>query len=238
MLDERLRTAVRLYDRCALAADIGTDHAFLPSALLREGICDRMILTDLSESALANARKEIQRRGLTDRVELRCGDGLAPLREKCDMISILGMGGRTVADILLEGRDRLRGASLLLSSHTDLDRVRRAVMEIGYRLTAETPCLDAGRYYLLMKAVPGAETLSALQLRTGARLESSDSPVLLPWMAHRLEVLEAKRRGLERAETPDEAELARVREDAAYYTDFLKNAALRAPGTADPLKER
>ena len=222
MLDERLGTALLLYEPCALAADIGTDHAHLPSALLRQGICERMILTDLSPGALSNARKEVERRHLTDRVELRLGDGLMPLTEKCGMVSILGMGGRTVAKILTEGRSRLRGASLLLSSHTDLDLVRGAVMEIGYHLISETPCFDAGRYYLLMKAVPGRESLSALQLRTGVRLEQSDSPRLIPWMAHRRGVLEAKLRGLERAERPNPAEQERVREEIAYYSAFLR----------------
>ena len=35
MLDERLSMALRLYDRCELGADIGTDHALLPILDLR-----------------------------------------------------------------------------------------------------------------------------------------------------------------------------------------------------------
>ena len=213
MISERLKTALRLYDRCALAADIGTDHALFPSALLRQGICDRMILTDLSEKALANARKEIGLRGLGDRAELRLGDGLAPLREACGMISVLGMGGRTIEEILLRGQDRLRGASLLLSAHSDLDRVRRAVCAVGYRLLSETPCLDGGRFYLLLKAVPGAEALTEQQLRLGVRLFESDSDQLLPYLRHRQGVLLAGLRGLEGARDPDGAKIELLRED-------------------------
>ena len=58
-LDARLSLAYDLYDPCDLAADIGTDHAHLPAALLQRGRCQHMILTDLSESALNNARGEI-----------------------------------------------------------------------------------------------------------------------------------------------------------------------------------
>ena len=71
MLDERLRSAMALYDPCNLAADIGTDHARLPSALLRSGICKRMILTDISRSALDNARMEIRRHHLDSAADLR-----------------------------------------------------------------------------------------------------------------------------------------------------------------------
>ena len=168
-LDPRLSLAFDLYDTCELAADIGTDHARLPAALLQRGRCRRMILTDLSESALANARGEIIRRRLTDRVDFRCGNGLQPLQETCGMISVTGMGGRTIRDILLSGQDRLRGASLLLSAHTDLPLIREAVREIGYRLDREEPGFCAGRYYLVIRK-------SRVSLRAGSTWFSGPVP--------------------------------------------------------------
>ena len=155
-LDARLSLAYDLYDPCDLAADIGTDHAHLPAALLQRGRCQRMILTDLSESALNNARGEIIRLRLSDRVSLRCGNGLMPLNERCGMISVTGMGGRTIHDILLAGQSRLQGSALLLSAHTDLPLIRDAVRRIGYHLDREEPCFCAGRYYLVIRARPGA----------------------------------------------------------------------------------
>ena len=83
------------------------------------------------------------------------GDGLMPLNESCGMISVMGMGGRTIRDILLAGRDKLRGASLLLSAHTDWHLIRNAVQEIGYHLDREDPCFSSGRYYLVLRARPG-----------------------------------------------------------------------------------
>ena len=131
-LDARLSLAFDLFDPCDLAADIGTDHAHLPAALLQRGRCQHMILTDISESALSNARREILRFRLSDRVTLRTGDGLSPLQEVCKMISVTGMGGRTIRNILLQGREKLHGASLVLSAHTDLSLIREAIRDIGY----------------------------------------------------------------------------------------------------------
>lgn len=214
-LDPRLTLAFELYESCPLGADIGTDHAHLPIALLRAGRCRRMILTDISPDALQNARDNIARAGLTDRVEFRLGDGLTPLGEACGMVSVLGMGGRTIQEMLLRTPSSLRGAPLLLSAHTDLPLVRQAVMEIGYRLVSETPCLDTGRYYLLLKAVPGREELTPREIRLGKKLFSSASPVLLPYLAHRREVLEAKLAGLKKASSPDEGLMAELEEDIA-----------------------
>lgn len=221
ILDPRLSLAFDLYDPCELAADIGTDHAHLPAALLQRGRCQHMVLTDISESALENARMEMIRLRLMDRVSLRLGDGLAPLSESYGMISVMGMGGRTIRDILLSGRAKLQGASLLLSAHTDWHLIRTAVREIGYHLDREEPCFAAGRYYLILRARPGAQSMTEQQIRLGGPLFSSDSPVLLPFLKRRREVLAERLRGLENASEPDQSGIVTVREDLDFYDTFI-----------------
>jgi len=220
-LDARLSLAYDLYDPCDLAADIGTDHAHLPAALLQRGRCQHMILTDLSESALRNARNEIIRFRLSGRVSLRLGDGLSPLDETCGMISVTGMGGRTVREILLSGKDKLKGASLVLSAHTDLPLIREAVNMIGYHLDREEPCFCAGRYYLVLRARPGIRSVTQREIRLGGPLFDSASDQLLPYLARRREVLENSLRGLLIAEKPDEPLISQVREDIRYYDEFI-----------------
>ena len=216
-LDARLSLAFDLYDPCELAADIGTDHAHLPAALLQRGRCQHMILTDLSESALNNARNGIIACRLTDRVTFRCGNGLQPLREQCEMISVTGMGGRTIRDILLSGQDRLKGASLLLSAHTDLPLIREAVCRIGYHLDREEPCYCAGRFYLVLRARPGAADLSTREIRLGGPLFDSASDQLIPYLIRRRDVLDEKLQGLLTAEKQEESLINQVREDIAFY---------------------
>ena len=220
-LDARLSLAYDLYDPCDLAADIGTDHAHLPAALLQRGRCQHMILTDLSESALKNAWETVIRCRLSDRTDLRAGDGLQPLEEACGMISITGMGGRTVHDILLEGAGKLRGASLVLSAHTDLPLIREAVCRIGYHLDREEPCFCAGRYYLVLRARPGACPLTPRELRLGGPLFESQSSQLIPYLTRRREVLQDKLRGLVSADKPEESLIAQVREDIAFYDGMI-----------------
>lgn len=220
-LDERLSLAFDLYENCELAADIGTDHALLPVALLRAGKCGRMILTDISEGAMENARDHIARANLAERAVLRMGDGLEPVLERCGMISILGMGGKTIRKILERGRDCLNGAGLLLSAHSDIPEIRAAAAEIGYRIVSETPCLSGGRYYLLLKAVPGGESLTAREIRLGKKLFESGSPVLLPYLRRQLSVQQARLKGLRAAGTSDPVLLERTEEDAEFYLEKI-----------------
>ena len=216
-LDERLSLAYDLYDPCELAADIGTDHAHLPAALLQRGRCQHMILTDLSDSALRNARDEMIRLRLTDRVSLRIGNGLAPLKEDCGMISVMGMGGRTICDILLNGKNKLNGASLILSAHTDLPLIRDAVSLIGYHLDREEPCFSAGRYYLVMRARPGCRVMSSREIRLGGPLFDSASCCLVPYLMRCRDVLQSRLRGLLSAGSADTAQILLVKEDIAFF---------------------
>ena len=223
MLDPRLSLAFDLYDPCELAADIGTDHAHLPAALLQRGRCRHMILTDISESALENARMEMIRLRLTDRVSLRLGDGLSPVSEECGMISIMGMGGRTIRDILLSGKARLRNASLILSAHTDWHLIRSAVCEIGYHLDREEPCLAAGRFYLVLRARPGKKAMTDREIRLGGPLFSSESEMLVPFLRRRKEVLKERLKGVSSATAPNESELLLLKSDLGFYERFLLN---------------
>ena len=137
------------------------------------------------------------------------------------MISVMGMGGRTIRNILLSGRENLQGASLLLSAHTDWHLIRAALQEIGYRLDREEPCLSGGRYYLVLLARPGESSMTDREIRLGGPLFRSSSPVLVPFLRRRREVLLEHLRGLSSAAVPDESALALLREDIAFYDSFI-----------------
>ena len=228
-LDQRLSLAFDLYDECSLAADIGTDHARLPAALLQRGRCQHMILTDISPGALNNARCEIIRRGLSDRADLRLGNGLLPLddSEICTMISITGMGGRTIRNIVLSGQNKLHGASLVLSAHTDWHLIRQTILDIGYHLDREEPCFDSGRFYLVLRARPGSRPMSDREIRLGGPLFFSSSPVLVPFLYRRKEILSIQLAGVDSAKQPDQAFFSQLQSDIQYLEHMIENRLKR-----------
>ena len=86
------------------AADIGTDHGYVPMLLIGDGISPRVIMSDISEGSLARARETFRQCGLMDKVsdgDFRTGDGLDTIETgEVDEIIIGGLGGHTIADIL------------------------------------------------------------------------------------------------------------------------------------------
>lgn len=217
ILDERLSLAASLYTPCELGADIGTDHGLLPCYLLQAGICRRMILADVSAKALRHAEEQVREQRLEGRALLVCADGLDALTEPCGCVSVMGMGGETIAEILRRGQDRLQGATLVLSAHTEHQLVRQAVMDIGYHLTREMICKAAGRFYVFWRAEPGTAAMTDEALRYGCLLWQQRTPLLREYLRHRIEFTQSKLKGLLSAASPDQAAIAEARRDLDWY---------------------
>lgn len=222
MLDERLSLAAAMYEPCEWGADIGTDHAYLPRHLLMSGICRNMIAADVSEGALANARTTLERSRLLDRTKLTLADGFRAIDRPCGCISVTGMGGDTMAAIIREGADRLQGAVLVLSAHTELELVRRAVLDIGYHFVREELCRAAGRFYVCWRAEPGHLPMTDEELLFGGRLWQSNSPLLAEYATWRRNVAGKRLAGLRSAAIPDPAAIHAAESEVAFYQRKLE----------------
>lgn len=193
VLDDRLNRAAALFPACAYGADIGADHGRLSCFLLETGKAERMCVADLSAPSLEKAKELISGRGLVDRADFRVGDGLLALPWPAQSIAILGMGGHTLSGILENGRHMLHGAALVLSAHTELRIVRKTLSGLDYRIDTEQIARAAGRFYVVMRAVPGVEALDEKQLLLGPRLMETEAEHYADYIAWRLRLAQKKR---------------------------------------------
>jgi len=223
MLDERLTLAASLYEPCELGADIGTDHAHLPCHLLRSGICQRMIAADVSPGALGNARENLTRAGLLERADLILADGLDALEgRRCGCVSVMGMGGKTLSEILQRGQRHLHGATLVLSAHTELHLVRQALADIGYCMVREELCRAAGRFYVFWKAIPGKGEIGEDDILFGSLLWQCCHPQLRDYAAWRMRVAQDRLRGLRSAAMPDHETISAVEREIRFFQQKLE----------------
>ena len=154
-LSERLEAIIDMMPPCRAAADIGTDHGFVPIELVRRGIAERAIGCDVRKGPLSSALEHVKRAGLEDKIALRLGDGLSPLlKGEADTVIIAGMGGTLISRILEEGRETAEAFSeMILSPHTDVPLVRLKLQELKFRISAEKMVLEEGKYYVILRAV-------------------------------------------------------------------------------------
>lgn len=102
-LSERLQAIADEIKPGETMADIGTDHGFLPVALVKRGTCPRALMADVSEAALAKAIRFGTRHGIQDPAAYRLGDGLSVLAPgETDAVVLAGMGALLMIRILSE----------------------------------------------------------------------------------------------------------------------------------------
>ncbi|MDU6653152.1 MAG: tRNA (adenine(22)-N(1))-methyltransferase TrmK, partial [Streptococcus vestibularis] len=98
-------------------------------------------------------------------------------------ITICGMGGRLIADILDAGKDKLKGVDrLILQPNNREDDLRIWLMENGFEIIAESIMTENGKYYEIMVAEAGHMSLSDKEVRFGPHLMKDQSQVFqLKW---------------------------------------------------------
>ena len=211
-LDGRLAAVAALVPRGARAADVGTDHAYLAIALLNEQDVETVIATDKNEGPCAAARRTISASGFTNRVQVRLGDGLAPLSPgEVDTVCIAGMGGGLIASILAEGAEVLAEVSrLVLQPMNDAAALRQWLYDNGWHIVEESLATADGRLYEIIAAEPGTEETPEPWLLTLGPVLWRDRPPL--FARHAEAQTERLRRilyGMEKSETARESEAYR-----------------------------
>lgn len=239
-LQERLLRIAGYVPLGSVAADIGTDHALLPVHLVKQGICHRVIATDIHTGPLATARSTVALYSLRKQVELRQGDGLEVVQPgEIDVIIIAGMGGSKIVEILGRAQDvLLLTGRLILQPLGGVAQVRRWLLGNGWILADEDLVLDDDHYYEIIVSehqaatdldqpghLPGHydEDDADLLLEIGPGLVKKEHPLLVVYLDKQIQDMESVLLALRRAQTP----AARERRQAwarriSYYKKIIK----------------
>lgn len=170
-LDARLSAAAALVRPGSRLADIGTDHARLPVRLVADGVCPCAIASDIRKGPAEAARRTIREAGLTDKIQVRLGDGLSPLRpDETEDIVIAGMGGETIIAIL-EAASWTKDARLrfILQPMTRAALLHRWLLAGGFAIETERAVADGPHFYPVVRVVFTGEQqmVSELEAITG-----------------------------------------------------------------------
>ena len=141
-LTNRLLKIASLVSENKRLADIGTDHGYIPVYLLNEGRIDFAILGDINKGPLENARNEVKRNKLEDKVDLRLGSGIEVLKKgEVDEVIIAGMGGILIGELLEANKEVAHSVDkLILQPMQAQEELRQYLLNNGYEILDE--CLE------------------------------------------------------------------------------------------------
>ena len=139
----------------ARLADIGSDHGYLPVALMRRGVIASAVAGEVATTPFYAAQRTVRDNGLEQQITVRLADGLAAIEphDGITAISVCGMGGETIRDILESGKMHLSGQErLILQPNGGEQPLRQWLMDNGYSIVSEELLRENRFYYEIIVA--------------------------------------------------------------------------------------
>ena len=157
MLTPRLNCIIN-YVNSDTAADIGTDHAYIPIELIRIGRARRVIASDVKKGPLEIAEGNIKKYGLSDKIETRLGSGISVLGSgEADTVIIAGMGGELICEILKADMDKARKSTLIIQPMNAQYELRRFLIDNGFTIEKEDIENEKHRVYNILVVKNGEQ---------------------------------------------------------------------------------
>ena len=182
-LSQRLERVATHIPTGARLADIGSDHAYLPVALIHRGAIAAAVAGEVAATPFQAANRTVADNGLRQHITVRLADGLAAIQAGDDItaVSLCGMGGETIRDILDSGKAHLNGRErLILQPNGGEQPLRQWLMDNGYQILHEE-LLRENRFYYEIIVAERAETMTytAEQLYFGPLQMQARSPAFV-----------------------------------------------------------
>ena len=150
MLTPRLKSIIN-HVKCEKAADIGTDHAYVPIALIEKGLIKSAIASDIKAGPASIAEENIKKHNMSDKIEVRIGAGLSVLKEnEVDTIIIAGMGGEMIEKIITDDMDKAKSATLILQPMNSQYELRHFLINNGFSILEEDISVEGFKVYNLL----------------------------------------------------------------------------------------
>ncbi|MDY2636463.1 MAG: class I SAM-dependent methyltransferase [Phascolarctobacterium sp.] len=203
-LDKRLQAVASLVPQGSRLADIGTDHAYLPVWLVRNGAIASAVAGDIASGPCQAARATVAMYATADKIAVRQGSGLAVLAPgEADCIAICGMGGSTIISILAADMAVATSAQrLVLQPMAGAATLRRWLVEQGWSLVSEALVDDAPHFYEIICAERSSDaaSYSEAEYLVGPALIRDGHPLLAKQIARQQASLEELLSNMARSE--------------------------------------
>jgi tRNA (adenine22-N1)-methyltransferase len=156
-LSARMQAFADMVSKGSIVCDVGCDHGWVSIYLIQQGIASKVYAMDVGIGPLERAKDHIQSYNLGNYIETRLSDGLAALQVgEADCMVCAGMGGPLMMRILSQGRDKAKAMKeLILQPQSEIAQFRAFLRGEGYKIVKEDMILEDGKYYPMMKVIPG-----------------------------------------------------------------------------------
>ncbi|MGM0212953.1 tRNA (adenine(22)-N(1))-methyltransferase [Enterococcus sp. AZ109] len=227
-LSPRLQIVANYVPQDARLADIGSDHAYLPVALVLNKKIQYAIAGEVVQGPYEAAQRQVAKNGLDQSIEVRLADGLEAvfLKDHINAITICGMGGVLIRDILARGKhlQRLSGTEkLILQPNVGEKQLRKWLAAEGYTITAEEILEDHRKVYevIVAEKLEDPVEYAPQELLFGPFLLNERSEIFLEKWQRQLTKLEKVRANLARSDQQLTEKIKQVEQEIQWIQEVL-----------------
>ncbi|MDO4814830.1 MAG: tRNA (adenine(22)-N(1))-methyltransferase TrmK [Gemella sp.] len=223
-INNRLKRVADFVENRRLA-DIGSDHAYLPIYLAKEGKIDFAVAGEVVEGPHKSSVQNVKDNNLVDTIVCRKASGLdaISLDDNIDVITICGMGGKLIADILESGKEKLANKpQLVLQPNVAANLLRSKLKELGYKIVAEDIMEEDGHIYEIIVANPGQMTMNEEEVFFGKYLLESKNEAFVAKYEQELEKISYIKAQLEKSKTDSKEKLEELNKQEEMINKVLE----------------
>ncbi len=222
--DDRLLSAIPYLKRGGRCIDVGTDHAYLPIYLVKEGIVERAMACDINQGPLQSAEEHILAAGLEDCIKTFLTDGLCGLEAyDPDNVMIFGMGGELIIKILADSPwVQNPKIGLILQPMSRANLLRKYLTENGFEILGETLSKSRKIYQTIYAEFRGKNSdYTEEELLLGRLNIKNNPPLFAEFVRHERAVLQKVQDGKALSHMADAEEERRMIELLTKRLDTL-----------------
>ncbi len=154
---KRIDALCSFLKRAESFADVGCDHGYCSEFVLKNGLCDKVIFSDVSKGSLQKAQTLLARFVKEGRAVGVLGDGFYGVPKDTEQVLIAGMGGSEIVSILSDKKYGFIPRYFVFQPMHDSEKLRRYLIENGAFIHRDFTFEDGKFYDLIVGENSGTE---------------------------------------------------------------------------------
>lgn len=145
---DRIKKLCSYLETCESFADVGCDHGYCTLYMLKNNLCKRAVISDVSQKCLNKAETLLQDFIKGGQVTSVCCDGLEKIDKNTEQILIAGMGGEEIINIL---KTAYIPRSFVFQPMKNVRKLREYLIENKTEISVDEPFEISGKFYYVIK---------------------------------------------------------------------------------------
>lgn len=224
-LSKRLKFLANFIDEASFFADIGSDHAYLPTFVCLKNSNAKAIAGEINEGPYKKAKSVVESYNLSDRIQVKLGNGLEVIQNTdVDTIVIAGMGGKLIKSILTEHALPNSVKKLILQPNIDAHILREYIQLNNLNLENEYILEENGHFYevLIVTSKSSEKIYTEKELLFGPMLLKERSDTFVCKWKEELERVDYIIKQINEAEKINETQLNKFNQLKALIKEVIQ----------------